>query len=118
MRTAPQVVHLRIVSFLLLVCLIQWPVASQTTGRIGGTVRDQTAAVIVGAEVLVVSKSSGETRRVITDESGSYSIPLLSPGMYRVTITANGFQEVIFADVNVTITETTYLNSDRYSRPL
>lgn len=112
MATAPQIVPLRIVGSLLLLCLIQWPVASQTTGRIGGTVRDRTAAVIVGAKVLVVSKSSGEMRRVTTDESGSYSVPLLSPGRYRVTITANGFQEVIFEDVNVTITETTYLNSD------
>src|SRR5262245_13788652 len=99
MLTAPQAVHLRLVGPLLLLCLIQSPVASQTTGRICGTVRDQTAAVIVGAEVLVVGKSSGEMRRVITDESGSYSVPLLSPGIYRVTLSANGFQEAIFEDV-------------------
>ena len=113
MPAALHVVYLRIVvAILLLLCLIQWRAASQTTGRIAGAVKDQTGGIIVGAEVFVVSKSSGNKRKVMTDESGSYSVPLLPPGLYRVTIRANGFQEVIFEDVNVTITETTFANAD------
>src|SRR5215470_12331234 len=96
----------------LLLCLSHWPAASQTTGRIAGTVRDQTGAVIAGAEVVVVSKSSGDERRVMTDPTGGYSVPLLPPGVYRVTVRANLFQEAIFEDVNVTITETTFINLD------
>src|SRR6266568_6116686 len=97
---------------LLLFWLSDWPAASQTTGRLAGAVRDQTGAVIAGAEVFVASKSSGGERKAITDQAGGYAVPLLPPGVYRVTIRANGFQEAIFEDVNVTITETTFVNSD------
>ena len=44
---------------------------TQTTGRIAGTVRDQNGAVIVGAEVAVVSRSTGDERKVTTDTTGN-----------------------------------------------
>jgi len=113
MPIAPRVFHLRVFGLILLILtFVQWPVASQTTGRIAGTVKEQSGAVIVGAEVLVASESSGDERKVITDQAGDYSVPLLSPGVYRVTIRARGFAEVIYANVNVTITETTFVNVD------
>src|SRR5437762_4121165 len=103
---------LRVRIILLLFWLSDWPAASQTTGRLAGTVRDQTGGVIAGAQLFVASKSSGGERKVITDQTGGYAVPLLPPGVYRVTIRANGFQEAIFEDVNVTITETTFVNPD------
>jgi hypothetical protein len=94
MPIAPRAVNLRVFGLILLILtFIQWPVASQTTGRIAGTVKEQSGAVIVGAEVLVVSESSGDQRKVITDQAGNYSVPLLPPGVYRVTIRASGFAE-------------------------
>src|SRR2546428_8800113 len=81
-----------------------------TTGRIAGTVKDQDGAVIVGAEVTVVSKATGDERRVTIDSEGNYSVPLLSPGTYRVTIAASGFNAKIFDTVQVVITETTPLD--------
>jgi hypothetical protein len=112
MSIARRAVHLRVFGLILPLTLLQRPLASQTTGRIAGTVRDQSEAVIVGAEVLVVSESFGDERKVITDQAGNYSVPLLPPGAYRVIFTASGFQEAIFEHVNVTITETTVVNSD------
>src|SRR5216684_8285439 len=80
---------------------------SQTTGRIAGSVKDQTGAVLVGAEVRVVSNASGDERKVTTDEVGAYGVALLPPGLYRVNIAASGFQEVLFENTPVAITETT-----------
>jgi carboxypeptidase family protein len=85
---------------------------SQTTGRIAGAVRDQSGAVISGAGVNVVSRATGEERKVATDDAGNYTVPLLAPGVYQVTVTSNGFKKAVFAEVRVAITETTTLNAD------
>src|SRR2546425_690428 len=85
---------------------------TQTTGRIAGTVKDQTGAVIVGAEVTVVSRTTGDERKVTTDAEGNYTVPLLPPGTYRTRVAANGFDTKVFATVQVFITETTPVNAD------
>src|SRR5947207_16001239 len=78
---------------------------SQTTGRIAGTVRDANGAVIVGAEVTVTSLATSEERKVTTDAEGNYAVPLLSPGTYHVSVTANGFKKAGIESVRVVITE-------------
>ncbi len=85
---------------------------TQTTGRIAGIVKDQNGAVIVGAEVTVVSKATGDERKVGTDKEGNYTVPLLPPGMYRVRVAANGFNATVFDNVQVVITETTPVNAN------
>jgi len=62
--------------------------------------------------VIVKSKATADERRVMTDETGAYSISLLPPGAYRVQINATGFRQVVFEDVNVSITETTTIPID------
>jgi hypothetical protein len=84
---------------------------TQTTGRIAGTVKDQNGAVVVGAEVTAASKATGDERKVTTDSEGNYAAPLLSPGIYRVRVTANGFNSAVFDTVQVVITETTLVNA-------
>src|SRR2546425_13240938 len=78
---------------------------TQTTGRIAGTVKDQNGAVIARAEVTVVSKATGDERRVSTDSEGNYAVPFLPSGVYRVKVTASGFNTKIFDNVQVVITE-------------
>ena len=46
---------------------IRLPAQSQTTGRIAGTVSDQTGAVIDAAEVIAVDMQTGEKRVVTTN---------------------------------------------------
>ncbi|HEV8484648.1 MAG TPA: TonB-dependent receptor, partial [Blastocatellia bacterium] len=84
---------------------------TQTTGRIAGTVKDQKGAVIIGAEVTVVSKATGDERKVTTDGEGNYAVPFLPPGTYRIRIAAKGFNTKPFV-VQVFITETTQANAD------
>ena len=85
---------------------------SQTTGQITGTVKDQSGAVIGGAQVTIVSNATGEERKAVTDDTGGYAVALLRPGAYQVSVTANGFQEVHFPGVGVNITETTTINAE------
>src|SRR5882672_671594 len=85
---------------------------SQTTGRIAGTVKDQNGAVIVGAEVTVVSRATGDERKITSDREGNYAVALLPPGTYRIRITANGFDSAVFNTVKVAITETTLVEAN------
>src|SRR5215472_11276979 len=69
------------------------PVFSQVnTGRILGTVTDQTGGVITGAMVAVTNSQTGVARNLVTDQAGEYVAPNLIPGNYVVHVTANGFQ--------------------------
>src|SRR5688500_16430883 len=101
----------RIVCLVLLCSLSVFP-QSQTTGRISGTVKDPHGAVIVGAEVTVISLATTEERKVKTDDRGNYAVPLIPPGMYRVSVTANGFKKTDVESIRVVITETFPLDLD------
>ena len=81
-----------------------------TTGGIGGTVKDAKGGVIAGAEITVASLATGEERKVISFPTGDYAVPLLLPGIYRVSIKVSGFKQDIIDVVEVNITQTTTVN--------
>ena len=60
-------------------------------GRIAGTVKDQTNAVIPGAMVDAVNPATGAKQTATTDEQGNYSFPNLPVGQYEINVTAEGF---------------------------
>jgi hypothetical protein len=66
--------------------------AQGTSGRILGTVQDQSGAVVVGATVAITDVQRGITRNEVTDGSGDYVAAELLPGMYRVRATSAGFK--------------------------
>jgi hypothetical protein len=65
-----------------------------TTGRIIGTVRDQSGAAINGATVTVADVQRGTTRTVTTGAEGEYVVSSLDPGTYEVRAEASGFKTV------------------------
>jgi hypothetical protein len=64
-----------------------------TTGEINGTVSDTSGAVLPGVTVTATNLNTGLTRTVYTDANGSYTIPLLPPGSYRVVAELAGLGE-------------------------
>jgi outer membrane receptor protein involved in Fe transport len=60
-------------------------------GTVQGTVSDPSKAVITGAQVTIVSKSTDAKRTAVTDGSGSFRFEALAAGQYTVTITSTGF---------------------------
>src|SRR5439155_14661802 len=109
LRKAPSLLFL--LAFFLMPCIgASTHAQGPTTGRIAGTIKDQNGAVIVGAEVTVVNRATGDERRVTTDSEGNYAVPLLPPGAYLVKVTAQGFNqgnESSLNTVQVFITQTT-----------
>jgi hypothetical protein len=66
---------------------------SLLAGDIAGTVLDPSGSVVPGATVTAKSKATEATASVKTDAQGAYRFALLKPGVYQVTVTANGFKE-------------------------
>ena len=56
---------------------------AQSTAQISGSVKDQTGAVLPGAEVAMTQAETGFKRSAVTDETGSYILPNLPIGPYR-----------------------------------
>ena len=85
---------LRVFGGAILVTLVCAPLlfSQVNTGRILGTVTDQTGGVIAGATVTVTNTGTGVARTLTTNQSGEYAAPDLIPGTYSVRVTDMGFQ--------------------------
>src|SRR5271163_2870863 len=79
--------------------------AQTTTGRIQGTVTDQTGAGVPAATVVVTDTQRGAARTVSTDDSGNYVAPDLQPGVYKVRAEASGFKTVERVNIVVEVAE-------------
>lgn len=79
-------------SFILMLAISALPQAE--TGQLFGRVVDPNGALVAGATVTVKSVGTGATRTVSTDSDGSYLVTNLQPGLYDVSVQAQGFNEV------------------------
>lgn len=65
---------------------------SQTdSGAILGSVTDSSGAVIPGATIAIENQNTGLTKSLTSDARGSFLAPSLPIGVYRVSVSANGF---------------------------
>ena len=78
--------------FLCLCSSIAW---AQSTAQISGTVTDQSGAVLPGVEVTAAETQTGLTRSVVSNETGSYVLPNLPVGPYRLEVKAPGFKNYV-----------------------
>ena len=79
----------------LVILLLSVPAFSQgNTGRILGSVFDQSGGTIAGATVTVIDTARGVTRTLTTDDAGEYNAPNLTPGNYSVRAEAKGFKKL------------------------
>src|SRR5712692_53719 len=68
--------------------------AQTDTGRILGSVFDQSQGVVVGAALTILDTQRGITRNLTSNDSGEYLVPNLLPGIYTVRVSALGFRNV------------------------
>lgn len=84
---------LRVLGVVAAVLLLSLPGFSQlNTGRLSGSVTDQTGGALAGATVVVTETATGVARTLMTDASGAYAAPNLTPGIYSVHAEFMGFQ--------------------------
>jgi hypothetical protein len=94
------------VALLTSVALVGLPrlaVGQTDSGRISGTVRDQTDAFVANATVTVKNEKTGETRTTTTNQQGFFSVSGLKPSTYIVTVDKQGFQQIEYPQMPVAV---------------
>jgi Carboxypeptidase regulatory-like domain len=76
-----------------------------STGAVTGEVLDPSGKPIVHALVEIRDPDTGVSRFALTDEEGSFALPLLAPGTYRVTAQKADFSQAQAILVSVLVTE-------------
>jgi len=87
---------------LFCVAAFAFPATAQSNkGTIVGTVTDPNGAVVKGAKVTATNVATNKTGEATTGDSGTYTIPELDPGLYRVTVDAQGFSQAAVEQVKI-----------------
>ena len=87
---------------LCLLLLVSLHAFSQSSNAsLSGTVTDAAKALIPGVSVTATNPDTGVVSTGITNESGTYNIQGLLPGLYKVSGELPGFQTQTFTDVRL-----------------
>ncbi|OFW40943.1 MAG: hypothetical protein A3J28_11355 [Acidobacteria bacterium RIFCSPLOWO2_12_FULL_60_22] len=90
--------------FALVIAIANSPLQAQTAGgSISGVVRDESGAVIPGANITVSNVDTGIARSTVTDAGGRYQVPGLIPGHYEVQAEKEGFRTEVRAGLQLTV---------------
>ena len=85
-------------------------VRAQATAQISGRVQDATAAVLPGVEVTATHTGTGIARTVVTNETGSYVLPNLPIGPYRLQAALPGFRMYVQSGIVLEVNSSPVVN--------
>ncbi len=85
-------------------------VMAQSTAQISGVVTDQSSAILPGVEVKVTQTDTGITRSAVTNETGSYTLPNLPIGPYRLEAALPGFRSYVRTGIVLQVGSNPVLN--------
>jgi len=83
---------------------------SGQSAQISGVIRDPSDLGIKDAQVGILNEQAGGRRNARSNESGSYSLPSLNPGRYRVTVRALGFETTMQEGVKLEVGESAQID--------
>jgi len=82
--------------FPILACLFAAAFAAHAQSNyavVGGSILDPQQRPIAGAKVHILSRKTGATRQVVSNEAGLYAVVGLEPGAYTLTVDNPGFEQ-------------------------
>ena len=83
---------------------------AQGTAQINGTVRDQSGAVLPGAAIKATQIQTGIPRTTTSNETGSYVLPNLLIGTYRIEAALPGFRTFVQTRVELQVNGNPVIN--------
>ncbi len=107
MKTARFLIMLLLVASLLPVNAFG---QTATTARVSGVVTDSQGASIAGADVKLVNKATKAERTDTTNSEGHYNFAAVEPGIYDLSVTAQGFRTTVVSDLKADITKVATLD--------
>src|SRR6185369_10576023 len=78
--------------FLLVGSVAAW---AQATAALNGRVTDESGAVLPGVTVTATQTDTGLTRTLVTDETGTWVMPNLPTGPYKLEVSLQGFKSYV-----------------------
>jgi outer membrane receptor protein involved in Fe transport len=77
---------------------------AQVSGAtISGTVTDPSGSAVPTAQIIIRDVATGVSRVVVADGAGLYSAPNLLPGVYEMSVTAQGFSTLHRTGITLTV---------------
>src|SRR6266571_3705256 len=99
---AGRLLHLGVLALVWFLALSnQLATAQVVSGSMVGNVTDAAGGSIPGATVKITLTTTNDSRTVQTDVTGAYTISTVTPGIYRVEITQEGFRAFVASDIRV-----------------
>src|SRR5262245_21448794 len=86
------------------------PIWAQATAQISGTAKDQSGAVLPGVEITATHTGTGIARTAVTNDTGSYVLPNLPIGPYKVEASLPGFRTFIQTGINLEVNASPAIN--------
>src|SRR6266516_4797871 len=83
---------------------------AQATAQISGAVRDQSGAVLPGVEVTATQTDTGIVRTAVTNETGSYVLPNLAVGPFRLEAALPGFRTFVQTGIVLQVNSSPVIN--------
>src|SRR5688572_4123335 len=103
MKCVPESLKGFILGAVITVLVLTQPAVAQILyGGVVGNVKDPSDAAIVGATVIITNKQTNQSREAVTNETGGFSFPTVTPGIYEIRVTKEGFRTAT-SEVNVTV---------------
>ncbi len=87
-------------SLFILLVLAAVPTFAQQAS-LGGFVHDQAGAPVVNAGVTLLDPATNAAIAVTTNSAGIYTFPIISPGIYTLTIEQNGFKKIVIESLRI-----------------
>jgi Carboxypeptidase regulatory-like domain len=84
--------------------------AQGNTATVTGIVTDSSGAVIPKTRVVITNVGTNISHEAETSNAGEYTIPLLTPGEYRVKVDVQGFKAVVQSGVTLQVAQTARLD--------
>src|ERR671921_641744 len=79
--------------------------AQEFRGSLAGSVTDPNGAALPGATVEIKNVETNVANTATTNEEGNYSFPLLNPGKYTLTVTAQGFANTTRENIEIRVAD-------------
>jgi hypothetical protein len=72
-----------------------------STSSISGAVVDPSGAVVAGATITVKNDVTGEEFRSTSAGNGTFTVPALTAGVYKITVAAPGFKQALVQGIKI-----------------
>ena len=86
----------------LALAMLPWIACAQDfRGAVGGRITDESGGVLPGVTITVTHRDTNVSNTAVSNETGTYSILYLTPGVYTVTAELQGFKKMTRDSVSI-----------------